>query len=177
MTPPTQRRSLTTRFVTSVAAPLLALAAFSLSFVLPIDTAWGDGHGHASVVVNAEVMVLVGTDLPGGGSIDPAIGHLPQLKKPPLSAYNTYRLVDKRTLPLELGKSETYTLVNGRVLQVTFVETTPDHGFHVKAAINQPGGHAYLKLLDLTAKPNEPFFVGGQSFGGGSLVLAITLRR
>jgi hypothetical protein len=159
-----------------LAAPLFALAVGSLSFVLPIEPAWGQ-HGHAGVVVNAEVMVLVGTDLPGGGSIDPAIGRLPQLKKPPLSAYNTYRLVDKRTLPLELGKSETYTLVNGRVLQVTFVETTPDHGFHVKAAINQPGGHAYLKLLDLTAKPNEPFFVGGQSFGGGSLVLAITLRR
>jgi hypothetical protein len=75
-----------------------------------------------------------------------------------------------------MGHSGTYTMANGRVLQVTFVEPTVDHGFHVKTAINQPGGNAYLKLLELTAKPNEPFFVAGQQFKGGSLVLAITLR-
>ncbi len=154
-------------------------AATSLAAVVPLDTARGDGRSShaATIMLNAEVMVLLGTQMPGGGSIDPSIGNLPQLRKPPLSSYNTYALLDKRTIPLTVGSSGTYTLANGRVLQVTFVETTPDHGFHVKAAINQPGGNAYLKLLELTAKPNEPFFVAGQSFGGGSLILAITLRR
>jgi hypothetical protein len=127
--------------------------------------------------VNAEIMVLHGKEVEGRGSIDPAIGHMPQLRQPPLSAYNSYRLLDKKILTLQMGRSGTYTLANGRVLQVTFVEPTPDHGFHVKAAINQPGGNAYLKLLELTAKPNEPFFVAGQTYEGGNIILAITLRR
>jgi hypothetical protein len=161
-------------------APLVALAVGSLVLGVPVDRAWGAGgagaHSAAVKVVNAEIMVLLATQVEGHGSIDPAIGNLPQLKKPPLSAYNTYRLLDKRSLAIQMGSSSTYTLANGRVLQVSFVEPTAEQGFHVKAAINQPGGNAYLKLLELTAKANEPFFVGGQSWSGGSILLAITLR-
>jgi hypothetical protein len=167
-----------------LAAPFVALAALaagSLVVALPVDLAWGAGgagasHPAAVKVVNAEIMVLFATQVDGHGSIDPAIGNMPQLKKPPLSAYNTYHLLDKRSLAIQMGSSSTYTLANGRVLQVSFVEPTAEQGFHVKAAINQPGGNAYLKLLELTAKANEPFFVGGQSFNGGSILLAITLR-
>jgi hypothetical protein len=130
----------------------------------------------ASLLVNAEIMVLHAANLPGSGSIDPAIGNLPQLRNPPLSAYNTYELIGRRTLPILAGNSATYPLPNGRVLQVTFVGPTSDHGFHVKTAINQPGGNAFLKLLELTAKPNEPFFVAGQTYKGGNMVLAINLR-
>jgi len=170
-------------YVTMLAAPRSALAALVVVLLVvtfPLDVAWGGPTGAsrpaALKVVNAEIMVLFATQMPGAGSIDPAIGNLPQLRKPPLSSYNTYRLLDKRSLPIQIGTSSTYTLANGRVLQVSFVEMTPDHGFHVRAAINQPGGNAYLKLLELTAKPNDPFFVGGQSFNGGSILLAITLR-
>jgi hypothetical protein len=168
------------RCLSFMTTPLLASLAASLVFALPADLARADGpaHPHAAAVrvVNAEVMVLFATQVDGHGSIDPAIGNLPQLRKPPLSAYNTYRLLDKRSLAIATGGSSTYTLANGRVLQVSFVNQTSDHSFHVRAAINQPGGNAYLKLLELTARANEPFFVGGQSFNGGSILLAITLR-
>ena len=167
--------------VNMLVAPLFALASGSLAYTLPVDLARGDTsatqRSGATPVVNAEVMVLLGTDLPGGGAIDPAIGNMPQLRKPPLSAYNSYRLLDKRTLALPLGRNETYTMLNGRVLHVTAVEPTSEHGYRVKAAITQPGGNAYLKQLELTAKVNEPFFVAGQQFHGGTLILAITLRR
>src|SRR5688572_17003680 len=59
-------------------------------------------------LVNAEVLVLHATVTPGGGSIDPRIGDVPQLKKPPLSAFNTYKFVDRKTTPL--NKGETVTL-------------------------------------------------------------------
>ena len=168
-------------FASTPAAPLVALAVGSLVVALPLDVARGQGVAAPApadaVPVNADVMVLFASQLPGGGTIDPAIGKLPQLRKPPLSSYNTYHLLDKRTLSLQVGRSSTYTLVNGRVLQVSFVERTPGNGFRVKAAINQPGGKAYLKLLELTVKANEPFFVAGQTFDGGSIILAITLRQ
>ena len=60
----------------------------------------------------------------GPGAIDPQIGNLPQLKKPPFSAYNTYKLVSRTSVPLEKGKPQTHTMVNKRVLQVTLIDTT-----------------------------------------------------
>jgi hypothetical protein len=130
----------------------------------------------SSILVNAEIMVLHATMAPGPGSIDPAIGKMPQLQKPPFSVFNTYRLIDKKIIPLEVGRTGPYTLPNGRVLQVTFAHPTQDKRFHVQVAINQPGGHAYLKLLEVTAGANETFFVAGQPYKGGVLVLGITLR-
>jgi hypothetical protein len=183
MTLTSRRRS---SILTTLTAALFAVTSGALVLALPVDVARGDAPPvtpppppgpPAVLVVNAEVMVLHAISLDAPPSIDPAIGNLPQLRKPPLSAYNTYRLLDKRLLPLQMGHSATYTMANGRVLQLTFVEPTADHGFHVKAAINQPGGKAYLKQLELTAKPNEPFFVAGQQYKDGVLVLAITLRR
>jgi hypothetical protein len=125
--------------------------------------------------VTAEVMVLHATQSDGGVSIDPRIGNMPQLTKPPFSAYNQYKLLDRKALPLEKGKPAAYVLPNGRTLQVSLVDVV-EKRFHVSAAINQPGGQAFLKLLDVTAAPNEPFFVGGQSYQGGTLVLGITLK-
>ena len=44
------------------------------------------------------------------------------------------------------------------------------------AAIDDPGKQAFLKLLEVTAGVNEPFFVGGQSYEGGTLFLEIVVR-
>lgn len=128
--------------------------------------------------VGAEVMVLHATQTAGAGSIDPQIGNLPQLKKPPFSAYNTYKLLDRKALVLEKSKPISYTMVNKRVLQVTLEEITADNRYKVAAAINQPGGtgDAFLKLLEVTAAPNETFFVAGQTYEGGILVIGITIK-
>src|SRR5450432_3577635 len=42
--------------------------------------------------VNAEIILLYGTN--DGSGLDPKIGALPALAQPPLSAYNSYKLVD-----------------------------------------------------------------------------------
>jgi len=131
--------------------------------------------------VSAEVMVLHATQQPKG-SIDPQIGNLPQLTKPPFSAYNTYKLIGKTTLPLEKNKPQTYTLVNQRVLQVSLQDIVTDNAkppvtrYKVATAINQPSGKDFLKLLEVTASPNETFFVAGQSHAGGILVIGITIK-
>ncbi len=170
----------------SFARSLLRLAtcgllAVSLGLVVAVPRASAQAgvaapKSVAVKLVNADVMILHATQTDGGAYIDPLIGNLPQLSKPPFSAYNSYKLLDRKSLALEKGKSATYNLVNGRVLQVTFIEPTDDKRFHVAASINQPGGSAFLKLLEVKAAPNETFFVGGQAYKGGSLVLGITMR-
>jgi hypothetical protein len=132
-----------------------------------------------------EIMVLHATQDPKGGHIDPQVAKMPQLTQPPFSAYNSYALLDKKVLGLDAAKTADpwkgkptvpYTLVNGRVLQVTLIDTLADKRFHVGAEINQPGGASFLKLLEVKAAPNEPFFVAGQSYNGGILVIGITVR-
>ena len=132
-----------------------------------------------------EIMVLHATQDPKGGHIDPQVAKMPQLTQPPFSAYNSYALLDKKLLPAELMKTADpwkgkptvpYTLVNGRVLQVTVIDQLADKRYQVGAEINQPGGQAFLKLLEVKASPNEPFFVAGQSYNGGILVIGITVR-
>lgn len=165
-----RRRVLSLALVTaglSLASALPAIAA------TPVD---GSAPAPAAATVNAEVMVLHATQVAGAGSIDPQIGNLPQLKKPPFSAYNTYKLLDKKSLALVKGAPSNTTLANQRVLQVTFEDLLPDKRYKVAAAINQPGGPSFLKLLEVSASPNETFFVAGQSYQGGILVIGITVK-
>ncbi len=160
---------------------VLLLAVFgALAASLPPSIALADAppappgaRPAAAVIVNAEILILHATMTPGPGSVPPG---MPQLTKPPFSVFNTYRVLDKKIIPIEVGKTGPYTLPNNRVLQVTFVNPTPDKRFHIQVAINQPGGNAFLKLLEVTAGPNETFFVAGQPYKEGILVLGITLR-
>ncbi len=123
-----------------------------------------------------EVMVLHATQNPGGPSIGPGIGNMPQLQQPPFSAFNTYRLLAKQSLTLQRGVPMTYTLPNGRVLQVTLANVLPGPRFEIAAAINQPGSNAYLNLLRVTTPPNQTFFVAGQQFQGGVIIIGFTLH-
>jgi hypothetical protein len=125
--------------------------------------------------VLAEIMVLHATQAAGAGSIDPQIAHVQQLKKPPFSAYNTYKLLDRKTLPLDRGKAASQELANKGVLQVTLREVSADKRYKVAAELGQPGGAPFGKV-EVTAAPNETFFVAGPSYDRGILVIAITLK-
>ncbi|HEY1958373.1 MAG TPA: hypothetical protein VGH28_22305 [Polyangiaceae bacterium] len=131
---------------------------------------------HATPQATIEVMVLHATMQPGAGSIDPTIGNMPQLRRPPFSAYNTYKLLAKQQLVLVKGTPTQYTLVNGRVLQITLTNVLPGPRYEIAAAINQPGGGSYLNLLRVTTPPNETFFVAGQQFRGGVIIIGFTLH-
>lgn len=152
-------------------------AAFAAGGVLTLQPRLARAAG----VTQGEVMQLVGTQSTGAGSIDPRIGPLPQLKKPPLSSYNTYKLVDKKTAPVPTGTAVSYPLANGRTLQVTVVEATADKRFRVLTTITDAASHDYLKKLEVLAAPNETFFVAGQNLdtrdaSKGALILGITIR-
>lgn len=149
-----------------VLAALVALVALSLS---PSARAGGQQ-------ATLEILVLHATTQPGAGSIDPSIGNMPQLRRPPFSAFNTYKLLARQSLVLTKGVPTEYTLVNGRVLQITLTNVLPGPRYEIAAAINQPGGGAYINLLRVTTPPNDTFFVAGQQYHGGVIVIGFTLH-
>jgi hypothetical protein len=128
--------------------------------------------------LDAEVMVLHGTNQPNGGTgIDPRIGPLPALKQPPFSSYNSYQLISRNRIPLTKLAPATSTLPNGRVLQITLREVLAANRYRVATSINQPGGTTFLPLLEVTTPAGEPFFVAGQNYNGGMLVIGITVLK
>jgi hypothetical protein len=127
-----------------------------------------------------QMTVIQASRSDGGGAIDPLLKDLPQLgRDQPFVRYNVYKVLERKDLPLEVGKPASSALPNGRTMQVTLVdppEDGPGKRFHVRAEIGEPGKAAFLKLLEVTASANEPFFVAGQSYQGGTLFLELVVR-
>jgi hypothetical protein len=126
-----------------------------------------------------EITVIHAMSSDAGGAIDPLLRDLPQLtREQPFVRYNVYRVLERKELPLEADRPAAIGLPNGRLLQVTLVDQAAEAArrFHVRAEIGEPGKKAFLKLLEVTASGNEPFFVGGQSYEGGTLFLELVVR-
>ncbi|PIE05868.1 MAG: hypothetical protein CSA75_02510 [Sorangium cellulosum] len=122
--------------------------------------------------VPGEIMVLHATN--SGGGIDKELRHLKQLQKPPFSSYDTYRLLQRHPLLLRAQTPAKTALPNGRVLQTVLKEILGDR-YRVAASISPRGNKKgkYLPLLEVTAKKGEVFFVAGQSYRQGILVVGI----
>jgi hypothetical protein len=131
----------------------------------------------ADVAISAEIVVLHATN--EGTGIDPKIGKMPELGKPPFSAYNSYKLLERVTLSLTKGKPATAKLPNGSMLMVSLKEVIAakkrdePKRFVISASIQKPGGNTFLPLLEVNAKAGENFFVAGQQHKGGVLVLGV----
>lgn len=123
----------------------------------------------------AEILVLHATN--GDKGIDPRIGDMPELKKPPFSSYKSYELLRKVQHPLSKETPHTLDLPNGRVLQTKLLELLPEENVRFTASINQPGGKTFLPLLEVKAKHGQAFIVAGQSYKGGILVLVIRVLK
>jgi hypothetical protein len=126
---------------------------------------------------NIEVMILHATNSDAGAGIDPAIGRLPALGQPPFSSFNTYKLLSRTPFLVNKSAPTTTKLPNDRVLQITLREVLQQSRFRIDTSINQPGGTTFLPLLSVTAPAGEPFFVAGQSYKGGMLVIGITVLK
>ncbi len=122
-----------------------------------------------------EVMVLHATNSKKG--IDKRIGKMPELKKPPFSAYDSYEFLKSSKLPLLQGEAKTVRLPNKRVLKTTLLQALPEKAFRISASVNHPGGKDFLPLLEVKAKIGQRFIVAGQSYKGGILVLVLRLTE
>jgi hypothetical protein len=156
-----------------------AVPAAPAASAAPARSGSADAGTAPAARIGAEVMVLHATNADGG--IDPHIGQLPQLRKPPFSAYNSYRLLARQAIVLTTAQPDTAKLPNGRVLKTSLLEVVSKDRYRVAASISQPqadaGAQSFLPLLEVTAKAGETFFVAGQSYQGGILVVGITVGK
>lgn len=123
----------------------------------------------------AQILVLHATNSQKG--LDPRIGDMPELKKPPFSAYDSYELLQKAELPLHKGQPKALELANGRTLRTELLEVLANDAVRLSASVNQPNGKEFLPLLEVKARAGQHFIVAGQSYKKGILVLVIRLAK
>lgn len=127
-----------------------------------------------------ELVVIHASRADGPGSIDPRLRDLPQLTtEQPFTRFNVYKVLDRQQFPLEAGKPVTYGLVNGGTLRLSLdgvtVRDAGGRRYQLAAQIGRPGKD-FLRGLQVTAGDNQPFFVGGQSYQGGTLFVEMVVR-
>ena len=121
----------------------------------------------APAAVDAEVTVIHASNNADAG-IDPRIGKLPNI-----GSYKSYQLLSQSNMTIKKAPTTT-TLPNGRVLQIS-LKDVKDKQYIIDTSINQPGGTAFLPLLEVRASTGVPVFIAGQSYQGGMLIIAIKI--
>jgi hypothetical protein len=127
-------------------------------------------HAFAEAPVKGEVLVILAKE--ETGEVDPRLKQMPALQKPPFNGYKSMKVLSQKGVELTAERAATVALPNGRTLQLTLLERMPDGRHKVQVSINRPGKQDYLPLLTVMAS-GEPFFVAGQSYEGGTLVIGV----
>lgn len=143
---------------------LAALAATALALVL-------GARAYAQQSARGEVLVVLASE--AAGQIDPQLADIAALRQPPFSAFHTMQVLLRPEVTLTVGQPVQVPLPNGREVRLELMEITPQGRYRVRVSINRPDQHDYLPLLSVVASPGEPFFVAGQSFQGGTLVIGV----
>ncbi len=110
----------------------------------------------------------------GGKGLDPRLGNLPELAKPPFSAYDSYELLSREEFTLARRQPKFAPLPNGRVMELELLERAAGQ-VRIAARVNHPNGKDYLPLLEVRAHKGQHFIVAGQAHRGGILVLVLTV--
>lgn len=120
-----------------------------------------------------ELLVLYASNRRKG--IDARLRDLPELTRAPFSNYDSYAVLERARLPLEAKRTATHRLPNGRALGAELVAVEGADIVHLAASISEPGGGAFLPLLEVRAHTGQHFIVAGQKYESGILVLVLTV--
>lgn len=133
------------------------------------------GQSAASSSVPSEVLVVLARETEG--RVDPALSDIPALRRPPFNAFHSMEVLSRSQAHLSEGSPVEVRLPNGRQLRVELERVTDDGRYRVRVSINTPGQADYLPLLQIVASPGEPFFVAGQNWEGGTLVIGVRIGQ
>ena len=130
--------------------------------------------------VRSEILILHATNDKKG--IDPAIGKIAALEKPPFSAYDSYKLLERAELTLPQGETKERALPDGAKLDVSFLDlvkknapSDPDR-YALSAAIRKADGKVSFPGVKVNASKGEYFFIAGQRYKEGILVIGIKVK-
>ena len=123
--------------------------------------------------VPAEVLVVLAKE--ESGTIDPELKKLTALRRPPFNSFRSMQVLSKPKVKLIPGRDAVVSLPNGRRLKLALLQIMPDGRFKMKVSINRPEKADYLPLLQVVASSGDPFFVAGQTYKGGTLVVGVTV--
>jgi len=100
-----------------------------------------------------------------------------ELKRPPMSAYNSWKQLDQGSLGLVRGKAGVMKLPGGAALKLLLegVEEKDGKRYAVSASITKDGKD-FLPGAQFKARGGKTFFVGGIEHKGGVLFLGITIQ-
>lgn len=118
----------------------------------------------------ADVMVLHATN--AGEGIDKGIGNLPQLKEPPFSSYDTYRLLQRSQFRFSEKEPGELALPNGDTLQLALVK---QDGPRIVAELRIFNGKKKKFSAQFKAAKKALFYVAGPRHKDGILVLGLRL--
>ena len=147
-----------------------ALSRYGL-IIAGLALIWPQSSASAQKPVLAEVLVVLAKE--DAGTVDPKLADLPALRRAPFNAFRSMKILSRPRLRLIKGKDEVIDLPNGRRVKLKLIRIMPDGRYRMKVSINRPTKTDYLPLLQVIASPGDPFFVAGQAYKGGTLVVGV----
>lgn len=128
-----------------------------------------------SAQVPASVLIVLGyTD--GSGS-DPALDKLEALRKAPFDTFTKKTLLRRVNVQVSVGKQAEVELPNGRKLRLSLLGRAADGRYRVSVSINRPGKQDYLPVMTVLTAAGDPFFVAGQKYEGGTLIIGVRIGK
>lgn len=134
----------------------------------------------AAEVGRADVLVLHATN--SGKGISDEIRalpyELPELEKPPLSAYDSYELLANEKLPLRKNDAKSLKLPDASKLTIHLEDVVAPSKpadktrYALRTRVEKPSGKQ-LTNVKVTAEPKVFFFVAGPAYQKGILVIGI----
>ena len=155
--------------MTGLCALLLFVAAASVS--ADDMTPAGERNPNQNTPLNGEVLVLLASEREG--SIDPSLSNLRALKHPPFNGFKSMKIMSRSSVALLTDEPVAIELPKKRWLVLTLVQRLADGRAKVQLSINKPNQKDYLPMLNVVISAGEPFFVAGQKFEGGTLVVGV----
>jgi hypothetical protein len=149
--------------------------ACSLALVAGVALGGAGGAAQGPQVTQADVLVVVASNAQTG--IDPRLADVPALRRPPFDSFRSMSLHSSPRVDLRRGQPSEVALPNGRRIRIVLREITTEGRYRLQVSINRPGQQDYLPALDVVASPGDPFFIAGQTFENGTLVIGIRLAR
>lgn len=147
------------------------------TLLVVVLTALAHGAHAEPAPVPGEVLVVLGSTLPAEGTSDPQLDKLEALRKPPFDSFPRKTLLRRAEVKLEVGSEAEVELPNGRRLRLTLLEKLKDGRFRVSLSINKPGQRDYLPVMTVAASAGDPFFVAGQKYEGGTLIIGVRIGK